>query len=374
MTRDEKIQNFLSDQLVATREALKLFERAEPIPEPEPEDNWERFIHAVAADMDIPNNVKLVCVAQAIQETGRGESELCRRYNNYHGMKWREEMKRYAVAVDYRTNSEPSGSAVFCQFASITDGVSGYLCFLNRSPYNGWEEHQNDPEALIRDIGSTWATDPNYTNSVLGHFAEAAKLLGKYGWKIENISPGPSAPLAGIKIVLDPGHARSAQGANSRNRAFTEYSMNLIQAKYLYEFFKKFGASVEIFDPNPDTLSGVGRRAKGKTLYISLHHNAANADGYDEGTETFVAVDASYVCARFAKRVNDAVVARIGSRNRGVKVKDFTVIATATSVGCPFAILVESYFIDDYSNIGTATKRSTEAAKGIGEAVLEWFK
>jgi N-acetylmuramoyl-L-alanine amidase len=352
---------------------LELQKQENPIPQP-PVDPWDLFVQLVAKCSEIPNNAKILCVAQAIRESARGESKLAREHRNFHGMKWREELAGLAEGRSIKVPSEPRPEP-FCWFPTYQNAVKGWLRFLNRWPYKGWKAYANNPYALVDHIQKPphrWAEDDNYALGVKKLIPEAATLLGNHGW-VADVIIAPSRSLSGLKVLLDPGHSKRLQGASSRNRTFTEYAMNMVQAEYLREFLEKHGADVEVYDPNPDSLRGVGAKAHGKDLYISLHHNAANADGNDEGTEVYTAHASSVQCRVFASHVSRAISLAIGSQNRGAKVKDFTVIATATRVGCPFAILTESYFIDDYSNVDTATERSLKAAEAIGEAIMERF-
>jgi len=200
---------------------------------------------------------------------------------------------------------------------------------------------------------------------------EAQALAQAAGWKTDRAQP--TGRLKGKRILVDPGHSKSAQGASGRggNPNPSEYAMNALQAVIVRDMLRAEGADVEIFDPNPDSLTGVGKRAAGKDLFLSLHHNAFNRNGVDEGTETYVPRAAGSACRALAAKVNSAVVAAINSRNRGVKEKDYTVIATAHAVGCPISMLVESYFIDDYASLDVVAHRSKEAAKAIARAVIE---
>jgi N-acetylmuramoyl-L-alanine amidase len=192
-------------------------------------------------------------------------------------------------------------------------------------------------------------------------------------------APNPSRPvgsLRGKSFFLDPGHSASQSGAVGRapDRP-TEYAMNLLQAQIIQKRLLDAGAIVQIYDPNPDPgdLTEIGRRAKGFSAFISLHHNAFNADGKDEGTETYVHREASTSCRRLASAVNTEIVRAIRSIDRGVKSKSYSVLVGARAVGVEHAILVESYFIDDYGSIAITRERSTKAAHAIADALIGFF-
>jgi len=341
-----------------------------PVPPPSDFDPWKSFVEQVVKHELVPNEIKPALIAQSIVETGRGKSPLFLQHNNPAGMKWRDEMKGFCIPINVAVTSEPSGFGIFCKFATLRSAVDGWMRFLARSPYDGWERSQGDAEEFLRFICPIWAADPAYLQKCLSVLPEAVGLASAAGWKTDRTQP--TGKLKGKKILVDPGHSKSAQGASGRggNPRPSEYAMNSLQAVVVRDMLRAEGAEVEIFDPNPDSLTAVGRRAAGKHLFLSLHHNAANADGVDEGTETYVPTGSSSTARALAAAVNAAVVRSIGSRDRGVKVKDYTVIATAQSVGCPICMLVESYFIDDYASLDVVAHRSKEAAKAVARAVI----
>lgn len=181
--------------------------------------------------------------------------------------------------------------------------------------------------------------------------------------------------LAGKKFLLDPGHSPSNPGTSGRGRnPPKEYEMNVIQAKIIADILRDEGAFVRIYDPDPDSLERVGLAANGMDCYVSIHHNSANADGTDEGTETFVHPRASKDCISLASKVNAAIVKALGTKNRGVKKAAYTVLSTSHyDTDCRYNILTESYFLDDYSSIELATWRSSEAARAIAAALIAYF-
>lgn len=126
--------------------------------------DWKDFVEAVAASrLEFPQ-LRAACLAQAILESGRGNSSLSRDFNNYHGMKWRQELAGLATPVEYQTGTEPTGKATFCRFGSAADAVLGYWRFLDRSPYQGWRDHSGNPSDFLGFIGPIWCP-PGYART-----------------------------------------------------------------------------------------------------------------------------------------------------------------------------------------------------------------
>jgi hypothetical protein len=122
--------------------------------------------------------LKEVTLAQWLLESGRGNSELATKANNFAGLKWRNpDMKGFAEPLKIRVPSEDK-EVEFCLFSNIDAFVMGYWKFLTRSPYKGLEEHTNTPENFIGFIKTKgYSADPNYVTKVIKLLPEAQNLL-----------------------------------------------------------------------------------------------------------------------------------------------------------------------------------------------------
>lgn len=214
-----------------------------------------------------------------------------------------------------------------------------------------------------------------------------ATELGTVGSQAVDFSTVPDWPkvsknwpvrgsLEGISILLDPGHSKSSPGARGLgDRPPLEHDMNLLQAKILAEEFRREGAHVSIVDPDPDDLSVVAMEANSKNLYLSLHHDAFDADGVDEGTSVHVYPGANIPTKALAKDICNSIASALNSKNRGVKFSKFKILNVSENhTDCPLNMLVESYFIDDYDDLDRTRKRSTAAARAIALAVISFFE
>ncbi len=129
----------------------------------------------VQHDVGFPD-IKQASIAQFILESARGTSELASEHNNFAGMKWRPEMEEFAEKVLVEA---PSETAYFCKFAGIEEFVIGYWRFLDRRPYNGWEEHTSNAYEFIDFIAPIWAADKSYDEKLIDLLGEAEKLIGQ---------------------------------------------------------------------------------------------------------------------------------------------------------------------------------------------------
>lgn len=152
-----------------------------------------------------------------------------------------------------------------------------------------------------------------------------------------------------MKICIDPGHGMGNRkpgvwdsGAVSNGVKEAEVVMdwgNALRAVLMADGHKVVRTRVDQKDPCP-----IGRRAKiakeyGCEVMVSLHCNAAN--GQANGTESFYRT-----AGDLAKRLNDAVVAALGTKNRGIKTEgqsQHTKLAVMAFQPC---VLIEIGFID----------------------------
>ncbi len=140
----------------------------------------KRFLKLISNFSNYESNYRNIypaCVAKFILESGRGSSKLAKKHRNFAGMKWRKELS--GVASKVLVNA-PSETAYFCSFKTIDDFVTGYWLFLDRAPYEGWEEHTDDPEEFIDFVGPIWAADPAYTEKLKDLLGEASTLISEH--------------------------------------------------------------------------------------------------------------------------------------------------------------------------------------------------
>lgn len=184
-------------------------------------------------------------------------------------------------------------------------------------------------------------------------------------------------PLSGRKIVLDPGHGGKFPGAIGP-AGTKEKDVVLNVCLQLQQDLVELGAEVRMTrSTDTEVLPGGGLREDLKArvdfanawpadLFISVHANAAENTSAT-GTETFHARQASDRSKALAKLVQDAMIAEVGLKNRGVKASDFYVIRNTTMPG----ILVETGFLSNaqeekkLADPGVQRQFATAIANGV---------
>jgi N-acetylmuramoyl-L-alanine amidase len=196
-----------------------------------------------------------------------------------------------------------------------------------------------------------------------------------------NIDQGVQPPPAtGKRILLDPGHSRSKPGARDLTKTVKEELLNEIQATVIKDKLDQKGFEVDIYNPDPDNLTNVGKHAQGYDMFLSLHHNSYGGTG-DPYTCAMIDNDKAKPSSKqLAALVAKRVASKIGNPlfggthgTPGVYQTGLSVLDAAEQVCEGPCILVESYFLNKYGNMSVATNRSKQAATAIAEAVVEWF-
>lgn len=166
-------------------------------------------------------------------------------------------------------------------------------------------------------------------------------------------SPVSRLPL----VVIDPGHGGSkAVGGSSPNNAhgpppdaLLEKTLTLAVARRVPALLQR-DAEVVLTRADDRNLSLAARaavaRAKGAKVFVSIHFNGS-ADKRVDGTEVWVAKDASPGSLALAKDLQRRLVAATGVRDRGVRRENFGVILRARHASDTAACLAEIAFLSN---------------------------
>jgi len=349
----------LADVLVS----LGVAKLSEAPKQPEPVKNlWQQFIAAVKAS-DMTDAMKVACVAQAINESGRGTSRVSKECNNFWGIKMRSELDGLAVGRRVEVTSETEGWAVFAQFPDVATGIKGWLKFLTRSYYKGWEAYKDDAAGFVRWIGRSWTPKKTYADEVIRGFGEAEILLGI---KLQPLQKEPTKdkPVFG----LNAGHAGTS-GASGKNKAIQEHIENAVQRDFVGAELRKAGFEVVNIDQTQfGDLLATGKAFGKVDIGVSFHQNAA--DGVEHGSEVLVGSNATSQSIALAGNLALEMSKALGIKDRGVKDKSVAIIAGARQAGCPCFVLTECQFIDDETDPVAAREKTLKAAKAIADTLI----
>ncbi|WP_181519550.1 cell wall-binding repeat-containing protein [Anoxybacillus ayderensis] len=181
-------------------------------------------------------------------------------------------------------------------------------------------------------------------------------------------------PLAGIKIVVDPGHGKRDTGAIGNGLLEKEVVLDI--GNRLKTKLNRAGAIV-IMTREDDSYPTLSERVEtahknGADAFVSIHLNA-NEKSSPNGTETYWnSRYASEESKRLAEEIQKRLVKSLGTKDRGIKQGNFYVIKY-TKIP---SVLVEVAFIsnsEDAKKMATSTYRE-KAAQAIFEGILQFYK
>lgn len=110
-------------------------------------------------------------IAQAILESGWGESELAAKYHNYFGLKcgsgWTGRAVNMATSEEYTPGVSTDIRDDFRVFDSMEDGVKGYFEFISYPRYANLKG-VSDPSTYVERIKADgYATSSSYVSSLM---------------------------------------------------------------------------------------------------------------------------------------------------------------------------------------------------------------
>lgn len=237
----------------------------------------------------------------------------------------------------------------------------------------------------LKSLGR-FSVDSSLLSAYLNKFSNAKNIVKAEptkAWPGE-IKPDPVDPVKnGKKILLDCGHSKSNVGARSNNGLVKEELLNEIQAQVIKDILESAGYVADIYNPDHDDLTGIGKRAKDYHAFVSLHHNSYSGSGTEAG--------GPYCCVmclpeerckassvKLAGKISAAISNDIGVPNfggthgeKGVYHAGLSVLNAAEPVCVGPCVLVESYFLNGIKSMAIANEKSTKAAKAIARVLLE---
>ncbi|MFH0736926.1 MAG: N-acetylmuramoyl-L-alanine amidase [bacterium] len=206
-----------------------------------------------------------------------------------------------------------------------------------------------------------------------GYYAEYDGTIFKL--KIKHPAKKMENPLAGRKIVIDPGHnpESGAAGPYGTVEKTINYTLSIVLKKML----EKEGAIVNLTRPNvEDKLNLRERREKVNSfrpdISISMHNNAVpqymDASIYN-GYSSYYYYPQGYP---LAKRINTQFSRNFSFRNHGLYCNNLYMCRITEAI----AVLVEPFFIIDpeQETMLISVEDQNKVAKSITSALQEFFK
>lgn len=334
--------------------------------------NWEDFVKALASTPIEFKALKVIELAQAILESGRGTSDLFKLHGNPYGMKYRPEMSQIAVPIEYQASD---GIDIYCKFANLVNTVKGYWIFIDRPPYQGWRQNNSTPEAYIRFIAYAGyiggpfngteedkAVKEEYIGKVLRLVPEAKQLLDKF------------APIWRAKgVMLEVGRSQGDPGAVGVN-GVSEYDLNWIGARAAKAVLDGAGVPCVITDAG-GSLYNVGRLAADHDVFCSIHHNSAPNPA--QGTEVLVHnTKGDAPDLRLAQLMSAEIAKELGIRDRIAAGRNprqaLSILSGAEDTNVRVSVQAELYFI--HVRVPNARDWSRRGGQAVGRAILTWLR
>ncbi|MGG0657626.1 SH3 domain-containing protein [Rummeliibacillus pycnus] len=191
------------------------------------------------------------------------------------------------------------------------------------------------------------------------------------------VSDSVKGSLAGIKIVIDPGHGKQDNGASGNG--VVEKKLNLQAAEAIQTAIEKVGGTVYMTRTTDNQFLTLDQRAayakqKGANAFISVHHNSgpSSASGY----ESYYSTSAKVSSKKFAEAIHAGIKEAVKDEypnygDRKLKAVDYYVVRYNSVV----SVLLELGFVSNSSDaklVNTDHYRET-VAEGVVNGLLAYY-
>lgn len=156
------------------------------------------YVRKYAPQYDI--KVYSPVIAQAIHESGWGESKLSAKYHNYFGLKcgtkWTGKSVNMSTQEEYSAGTLTTISANFRVYDSMEEGVKGYFEFIQLARYSNLKGITSPRKYLETIIADGYATGKSYVDHVMNliNLYNLTQLDGA-------VAPTPSKPTTDANPV-----------------------------------------------------------------------------------------------------------------------------------------------------------------------------
>ena len=174
-----------------------------------------------------------------------------------------------------------------------------------------------------------------------------------------------------MKILLIAGHGNGDVGAVGNGYKESDLTREVVNL--LKPTLSKY-ATADVADTSVNWYASRSRlNVKGYDYVLEIHFNAIKAetvsDGATKGVEIYVTETEKGVTVEENIVKN---ISALGLKNRGVKRKNYSVIATAKNQGVSAALL-EVCFIDDIDDMRIYTTKKTDIINAITKGIADGF-
>lgn len=169
-------------------------------------------------------------IAQAILESGWGQSVLAAKYHNYFGLKcgsaWNGKSVNMATSEEYTPGVHTNIRDNFRVFDSMEDGVKGYFDFINYSRYANLKG-VTDPQTYVENIKADgYATSSTYVTNLIRVIRD--NNLTQYDGQAQTTSPKKSID----EVAQDVLAGKYGNGSDRKAALEAEgYDYSAVQAK-----------------------------------------------------------------------------------------------------------------------------------------------
>ncbi|HYE12734.1 MAG TPA: N-acetylmuramoyl-L-alanine amidase, partial [Patescibacteria group bacterium] len=186
-----------------------------------------------------------------------------------------------------------------------------------------------------------------------------------------------NVPLAGITIMLDPGHGGSDAGApGPLGLKYPEKAINLSTALKLQSELEKLGARVMLTRTADKDMSLEERLAASRNskpdMFISIHGNSMEDNVDISKVDGFSVFYREKLAQPLAESIFSSTLEALGRKNKGVHNKNFYVIRGTWTP----SVLIESGFVPNPYEFEWLIDENEQSrlAKSISEAVVKYFR
>lgn len=169
-------------------------------------------------------------IAQAILESGWGQSGLAAKYHNYFGLKcgsaWTGKSVNMATSEEYTPGVHTNIRDNFRVFDSMEDGVKGYFDFINYSRYANLKG-VTDPQKFVENIKADgYATSSTYVTNLMRVIRD--NNLTQYDGQAQTTSPKKAVD----EVAQDVLAGKYGNGSDRKAALEAEgYDYSAVQAK-----------------------------------------------------------------------------------------------------------------------------------------------